>query len=334
MHKALVTGATGFVGSNLVLALRKLGWSVRILVRDPTRAAHLASPDTELITGSLQGVETLAEAVAGVDVVFHVAGRVAALHREEFIADNVVGSRTVMEAAASQPTPPVVVMVSSLAAGGPSLPGTPRTEADPDHPVSAYGASKLAAEHAAGQFASQVPLSIVRPPVVFGPGDRNSFMLFQTIARLGLHLVPGRHTMPMSIVHVEDLCTALVLLAERASRVVPDDGHHTGVYYITSGRTITYSELGQLAAAGLGTRVRVMPLPRTMFWIAGGLAEVAGHLRRKPSIFNIDKIHEALATGWECRDDRLRREVGYVPAETLETRFAQTADWYRSEGWL
>ncbi|TWU29984.1 NAD-dependent epimerase/dehydratase family protein [Bythopirellula polymerisocia] len=334
MNKALVTGATGFVGSNLVFALRKLGWSVRTLVRDPTRAVHLVERDAEIVTGSLQVLETLVEAVSGVDVVFHVAGRVAALNRQEFYEDNVVGTRTVMEACAEQASPPTVVMVSSLAAGGPSTPGTPRCETDPDVPVSAYGESKLAAEHEASKLSDRVPLTIIRPPVVFGPGDRNSLKLFQSICMTRLHAVPGLRSMPMSIVHVADLCTALVQLSESGTRMQPTADHSTGVYCITSGRTITYSEFGRLAAAGLDKRVIVLPLPKTMFWIVGGVMEGIGQVRRRPSIFNWDKVHEAVASGWECTDEKLRHDVGYAPAAPLEQRFNETAAWYREQGWL
>ncbi|WP_148076064.1 NAD-dependent epimerase/dehydratase family protein [Bythopirellula goksoeyrii] len=334
MHKALVTGATGFVGSNLVVALRRLGWSVRTLVRDPTRAAHLAELDAEIVTGSLQVLDKLSEAVAGVDTVFHVAGRVSALNRQQFFEDNVVGTRTVMEACAKEPNSPIVVMVSSLAAGGPSQPGSPRQETDPDNPVSAYGESKLAAENEACKLANRVPLTIIRPPVVFGPGDHNSFKLFQGICMTRLHAVPGLRSMPMSIVHVADLSTALVQLAENGARVQPGTDHSAGVYYISSGRTISYGDFGRLAAAGLGKRVFVLPLPKAMFWIVGGAMEGIGQIRRKPGIFNWDKVREAVASGWECSDEKLRRDVGYKPAAPLEQRFADTATWYREQGWL
>ncbi len=334
MQKALVTGATGFVGSNLVPLLHKLGWSVRTMVRDPARATHLAELDAEVVTGTLQAPDSLAEAVAGVDVVIHVAGRVAALKRQEFFDDNVVGTRNLMAACAKQPNPPVVLFTSSLAAGGPSKPGEPRKETDPDSPVSAYGESKLAAEREASKLAHLVPLTIVRPPVVFGPGDRNSLKLFQTVNMMRLHPVPGIWSMPMSIVHVDDLCSALVELAARGTRQDPDADHSKGLYYVTSGRTISYSEFGRLAANGLGKKLVVVPIPKAMFWVAGAVAEGICRARRRAGIFNWDKVREAVATGWECTDEKLRKEMGYVQAAPLEQRFTETAAWYRQQGWL
>jgi dihydroflavonol-4-reductase len=333
MSRALVTGATGFVGSNLVSDLIARGWPVRCLVRNPDRAAALAALGAELATGSLQDFDSITRAVADTDVVFHVAGRTAALKRQDFFLDNVDGTRAVMKAAALQSPAPTVVFVSSLAAGGPSRTGSPRREPELSTPVSAYGASKLAAEQAATEFADRVLLSIVRPPVVFGPGDKNSLQLFKTVFAMHVHLVPGYRTMPMSIVHVADLCAGLITIAERGSRVTIQLPHQ-GLYYITSAPTITYAEMGRLAARSLGRRVLVVPTPKLAFRLAGGVGEIAGRLRRQPGLINWDKIREATASGWECSDEKLRAELGYAPTLSLEQRFADTAAWYRQHGWL
>jgi nucleoside-diphosphate-sugar epimerase len=333
MPRALVTGATGFVGSNLVADLIARGWTVCCLVRNPDRAAALEKLGAELATGSLQDFDSIVRAVAGADVVFHVAGRTAALKRQDFFLDNVDGTRAVMKASVEQSPSPTVVFVSSLAAGGPSRTGSPRREPELSTPVSAYGASKLAAEQAATEFAGRVPLSIVRPPVVFGPGDRNSLQLFKTVLAMRIHLVPGYRTMPMSIVHVADLSAGLIAIAERGARVTAEQPHN-GIYYITSGPTITYAEMGRLAARGVGRRVFVLPTPKLAFRLAGGIGEIAGRIRRQPGLINWDKIREATASGWECSDEKLRAELGYNPPLSLEQRFIDTAAWYREHGWL
>ena len=170
MPSAFITGATGFVGSNLVDALLQHGWEVHCLVRDARRAGSLEQLGATLHLGNLGDSQCLETALAGVDTVFHVAGRVRALRQGEFLADNVEGTRNIVAAAAALPQPPVVIMVSSLAAGGPSKPGAPRRETDDDRPISAYGQSKLAAERAAAQLAAEVPLSIIRPPNYFWSG--------------------------------------------------------------------------------------------------------------------------------------------------------------------
>jgi nucleoside-diphosphate-sugar epimerase len=193
--------------------------------------------------------------------------------------------------------------------------------------------SKLDAEQAATEFADRVRLSIIRPPVVFGPADRNSLQLFKSVLVTHLHLVPGLRRMPMSLVHVSDLCTGMIELAVRGSRVTPHDPS-AGIYYITSGPTSTYSDMGRLAATSLGRRVLVVPTPKIIFWFTGGLGEIVGRLRKRPVLLNWDKMREAVASGWECSDEKLRREVGYEPPLSLERRFADTANWYREHGWL
>jgi nucleoside-diphosphate-sugar epimerase len=268
-----------------------------------------------------------------VDTVFHVAGRVTATHRQEFFFDNVEGTRSVVRAAAECVEPPTVVMVSSLAAGGSSRVGSPRREIDQGVPTSVYGQSKFAAEQAATEFADRVPLSIVRPPVVLGPGDRNGLQLFKSVQMMRVHLTPGYRRMPMSIVHVADLCEGLIQIAERGKRVTRDNPTR-GLYYITSGPAITYGEMGTLAAQALGQHVLVIPTPKTIFWITGGIGELMGRLRRKPGLINWDKVREAVASGWECSDEKLRTELGYQPALSLEQRFADTVAWYREQGWL
>ena len=340
MPSAFVTGATGFVGSNLVAHLRKQNWKVGCLVRDLGRAKPLQKLGATLHLGTLNEPESL-ERVANYDTIFHVAGRVRALSGKEFATDNVEGTRNVVSAAAAQAAPPVVVMVSSLAAGGPSRPGTPSLETDNDRPISAYGQSKLAAERAAAEFANQVPISIIRPPIIFGPADKASLAIFQGVKRLRLHAVPGLRRFPVSLVHVSDLCAAMQRIAEQGQRLTASHGapftnqaNDNGLYHVAAERTILYSDLGKLAAQAIGCTSITLPLPRALFWLVGGAAEISSQLRRRPGVINLDKIREAVASGWECNDAKIRQELGYQPAASLEQRFAETVTWYLDQGWL
>ena len=338
MPKALVTGATGFVGSNLTSFLLSQDWEVTCLVRNAERARALEDQGATLCLGDLSDQESIEQAVEGSDFVFHVAGRVRALRSEEFEKDNVEGTRLVMEAAASQDNPPVVIYISSLAAGGPSRRDTPRKESDPDQPISDYGRSKLSAEQSASTYSNQVPLSILRPPIIFGGGDQASLAIFRGVKMMRLHAVPGYGKFPVSLVHVDDLCNALLRIAEHGERVKPPNKENPnpgeGIYYISAERTLGYGDLGRLAGKGLGYRAFAIPLPRALFWIIGGVMEVAGQLRKKPSVLNLDKIREAVAPAWVCSDEKLRNQLGYEPAATLEERFKETANWYLKHGWL
>ena len=224
MPRCLITGASGFVGSNLVAHMETAGWTVRCLVRPTSKTEHLTSRDVQWIVGSLADRAILKRAVTGMDVVFHLAGRLQALHHEDFQRDNVMGTCHVAGACADQSRPPVMVFVSSLAAGGPATEHAPRVETDRDQPVSNYGRSKQAAEQTTATCASEVPISIVRPPIVFGPADHKSLKIFQGVKRYHLHLVPGFNGFPVSIIHVRDLCEALLRVAVGGRRIPPTTG--------------------------------------------------------------------------------------------------------------
>ena len=266
MPRSLVTGATGFVGSNLAKHLRQQGWDVRCLVRDVQRAKFLEELGAELTLGRLDDFDSLVRAVVDVDVVFHAAGRVHALTDQQFTADNVEGTRNVARACAETSRPPALIFISSLAAGGPSRPGEPRQEGDEDRPISAYGESKLAAERAAAALADEVPLSIVRPPIIFGQRDLLGLKIFRGVQKLRLHVVPGLRKFPVSVVHVSDLCDALVRIAERGARVAPSSNGRpntaAGTYHVAAERTIMYGELGHLIARAIGCRVVALPVPK------------------------------------------------------------------------
>jgi nucleoside-diphosphate-sugar epimerase len=339
MPHCLITGASGFVGSNLTRRLLREGWQVSGLVRSDQQADALRGGGAAAVSGSLDDRASLRRACAGTDVVFHVAGRTRALRYAEYHRDNVEGTRALAQAAAAQSNPPVLVLVSSLAAGGPATCARPRTEADPEQPLSDYGRSKLDAERAAAEAADALPLSVVRPPIVFGPGDRAGLAMYRGMKVLPVHPTPGWRPLPISLVYVDDLCEALLAVAcrgERRPAAATRDPQHRGegVYYVTAERDVTYGEMGKLAAAAAGWAVVPVPLPRLAFRLAGLLGEAIGRWRGVPAVVNRDKAREALAPGWVASADKIRGHLGFAPAAPLEQRFATTVSWYCKEGWL
>ncbi|MBX3426000.1 MAG: NAD-dependent epimerase/dehydratase family protein [Pirellulales bacterium] len=337
MPSCLITGASGFVGSNLARIARDAGWRVRGLIRSASNADELERLHVELVFGSLDDEASLAAAVHGVDVVFHIAGRTKALRREEFARDNVEGTRRVAQACAAQSPPPVLVMTSSLAAGGPGTFAQPRRETDAAEPVSHYGRSKLEAERELAAVADRVPASVVRPPIVFGPGDRASLQMFRGMKFLPLHPTPGFRRWPVSVVYVDDLCRGLIEIALRGERAPKSDAGAAsgeGVYYIAAERNVTYGEFGRLAGAAAGWLVVPVPLFVAAFWGVGAMGEAIGRLRSRPCLINLDKARETSARGWVCDDAKLRNQLDYRPTGSLEEQLATTVAWYRERGWL
>ena len=333
MPRCLVTGATGFIGPRLVPVLQAAGGDVACLVRPTADTSRLEALGVELVKGDVTQGDTLADAVAGADFVFHLAGRVFAKSYDAFAQVNVAGCSNVAAACALQSTPPVLVVASSLAAAGPSPVGEALTEKNTPAPISNYGRSKLDGEIATRDWAAEVPISIVRPPVVFGQGDHAGLVLAKGIQRTGLHMV-HRPGLPLSLVHADDLSQALLLVARHGERLDPTDPCGTGIYYAADPTVTSYTEMGQLMADALGKRLRVIRVRKWAMAVAATVGEVMGAVRSKPSPLNWDKYREGTASGWVASPKKLMSQTGFAPAKSLAEHYRDTIEWYREAGWI
>lgn len=264
-------------------------------------------------------------------MVFHLAGLTKALRTGDFLRVNAGGAESIAAACADRRDKPALVVVSSLAAAGPCAVGRPRVEGDAPTPVAAYGRSKLAA----ARYAGAVPITIVRPPIVLGPGDRGMLEMFRPIARWGIHAVPGRSERRFSLIHVADLVEGLLLAAEKGERLHPNESPGQGIYFMAAEDDPTHAELGQAMATALGKkRATVVHLPGPLVRWVGLCGDAMGRIRRRPGLMNSDKMTEALAGSWTCSSAKARTHLGWYPAATLAERLRETAQWYRQAGWL
>lgn len=320
--RVFVTGGTGFVGAHLVAALQTRGDAVTCLVRSPARAQALGWTDVRLIRGDLDDAAALREGCANAEVIYHVAGRISARDTYEFMRANRDGTANLLEAAAAA-SPRRFVLVSSLAAAGPTVPGQPIDETRTPAPVTPYGQSKLAAETLVRAMA--FPWTIVRPPTVYGEWDREVLKVFR-LARTGIAPVLGDGTQELSVIYAGDLATALV--AAGASRTA------NRVYYAAHPVPTTSRDLVRAIGRAVGRAPRIVPLPaplvRAVLWAIGSLAHLAG----RATLLSADKAAEFLAPAWTCRPDALMRDTGWHALTDLETGLRRTAQWYRKVGWL
>lgn len=337
MPRTLVTGATGFIGNRLVERLVERGEEVACLVRPTSRTERLDALGVERVVGTLDDAEALAATLTAAgpfDTVYHLAGLTHATRLEDFLAVNADGVEHLCRAFAASGSSPTLVLVSSLAAAGPSPPGEPHTESTPPAPISNYGRSKLAGEEAARRYADRFPLSILRPPAVFGPGDRDGLLLFKSLRRFPLHLVPQMKGLPLSLIHVDDLVEALLAVGDRGERVVAGAGDPHGVYYAADPEESSYAQMGRYVAAALGKRVFVLCRRKYPFLPLAWGGDLWGKVRGKAPLFGMDKLREASASGWVCDPAKIADGLGWSPAKPLAERYQETGDWYREAGWL
>lgn len=309
-----VTGATGFVGSHLVRHLADAGYGVRVLTRRlPVHPIYGDRP-IEAVIGALDDADSLRALLAGADAVIHAAGLVKAPSRDAFFAVNAVGVRRVVDAARDLATPVRFILVSSLAAREPQL--------------SDYAASKRAGETALAHGGGGLAWSIVRPPAVYGPGDRETLAFFRAAVR-GRIPAPGSAQSRLSMLHVSDLAGAIHAILEAEATVGEtlevDDGR-PGAY--------GWDDLANAAGAALGRRPRLIRIPRLALQAFGMLNELSGTVSGRTPMLTRGKAREICHPDWTCRDHSLRQLTPWSSQKTIEAGFAETIDWYRAAGWL
>jgi dihydroflavonol-4-reductase len=339
IQTVFLTGASGFVGTHVAEELLRRGCEVRCLVRPTARAEHLDRRGIVPIAGSLESPDSYRHALDGCDTVLHVGGLVAARSNKELMRINGATTGWLADACATLPRPPRLVYVSSLAAAGPPPPDRAyRDEIDPAAPVSDYGRSKRAGEIELGQRAHRLPITVVRPGIVYGSRDPKVAAIFKAIQRTGLHVVVGFQTPRLSLIHVDDLVDLLLRAARAGETLAPagsrDAGQH-GFYFACDDREHpTYGQFGRRVAAALGRRVVVWPLWRWVGRTVGGVSEGFARLTGSAAILSRDKVREATAWSWACSAAKARSHLAFVPARPLDFRLRQTAEWYRDHGWL
>jgi nucleoside-diphosphate-sugar epimerase len=321
--KALVTGATGFVGSHLTEALRRRGDAVTVLARSARKAEALRPLGVTVVEGDLHGTAALARAVEGQDVIYHVAGRVSARNEAEFLQANQAGTGNLV-AAAQVGGRPRFVLVSSMAAAGPASRGRPLEGDETPCPVTAYGRSKLAAERVV--TAGALPWTIVRPPTVYGPRDREVLKVFR-IARVGVAPVFGDGRQELSAVHAADLADALI-----AAGTTPAAAGK--VYYACHPEIFTSGDFVRAIAAAMERRVRVVGLPAGLAGALLSVTELAARATGRATILTRDKAHEFFQPAWTGNPVPLSRDTAWQARHDLRSGLADTYRWYRTAGWL
>jgi nucleoside-diphosphate-sugar epimerase len=323
--KAVVTGATGFVGGHLVDRLLARGDTVTALARSPARAAPLAERGVRIVPGDLANIDALTDAARDCDVVYHAAAILGAPTEAALMTANRDGTINVARCCANLLAPPRIVLVSSMAAGGPARRDVPRIVDGNDHPVTGYGRSKLAAEQALATFA--VPWCILRPPVVYGPADHEGFLpLFKSV-KFGIAPMFGDGSMQVSLVHVSDLADAIVLAGTVA-------GVECRTFYVNHPEIVTGADIVRTIARTMHRSPLPVPIPRWAAAVALGVTGIWAEVFQRKSILHPDKLHEFYQDAWTADASPFIAATGWQPKLDLEHGISDTAAWYRKAGWI
>lgn len=301
---AAVTGATGFLGRHLVKRLADDGWTVRILTRRDVLFPEWRNITPQIVIGDVRDPAALRRLCAGADLLVHTAGLIKAPSRTAFDAVNVEGAR--QGALAAQAAGLRMILISSLAAREPAL--------------SDYAASKRAGE-AAAQAVLGEKLTIVRPPAIYGPGDKETLTLFAAAQSAPFLPVFGAAAR-LCVIHVEDAAAQIA-----AACAAPK----AGTFALCDARREGYGWAEIMAAAGqaAGRKPRLIAIPH---WTIRLAAHMCAFLTGGRAIFGPGKARELLHPNWSVVGDAVLSEP--PPRYGLTEGFAQTMEWYRGNGWL
>jgi nucleoside-diphosphate-sugar epimerase len=300
--KLAITGGTGFIGSHLVDAALAAGHSVKAL----TRREQAPRDNLKWIAGDLATREALEQLVRDADAILHVAGTISAPTAAEFEKGNVAGTLAML-AAATAGGVQRFIHVSSLAAREPKL--------------SLYGASKAKSEELV--HSSGLDWAIVRPPAVYGPGDKETLELFR-MAKLGLMLMPPKGR--VSVIHVDDLAQLLLALTRHGAPsrclIEPDDGRPGGW---------GHREFAHALAAAVGTRAAVVSSPGILLRFAAKADQL---LRGEKAKLTTDRAAYFSHRNWVVEPKRAAPPRLWRARIDTAQGLAATAQWYREKGWL
>lgn len=325
--RILVTGATGFLGSALTAELLRRGERVRVLARDEGRARACLGQAVDVITGEITSREQVGRAVAGVEVVYHLAGRLyhPALPAQLYQQTHVEGTRVLLACCQEESQLKRIVYCSTTGIYG--VTGSrPAAEDTPDAPTNPYESSKLAGEHLALAACTHgLPLCVARPGLVYGPGDLHLLGLFRAIKRGLFRVIAGGRAL-LHPIYIDDLVAALLLCAGCPQA-------QGRCYNLAGERPVMVCELATEIARTLGYALPAASLPLWLAYLLADLCTLLPGLRGHRAPLTRSRV-DFLTHSRVYDISRARNELGFQPGVGLAEGLQQTTRWYRQRGYL
>ena len=315
--KALVTGGTGFIGSHLTAALVRKGVQVRCLLRKTSDLNRLKGLSIKWVYGDLKDKASLEKAVMGVDWVFHLAGVTRAMKTETYLEVNGTGTENLIRACVeNNPDLQKFIYISSQSAAGPSRDGYKRRETDSCQPVSFYGRSKCAGEASVYSRAHELPVLILRPSSVYGPGDKDIFPFFKCISRR-VKLCPRNSDHHLSLCYVEDIVDGILSAVEAKTK-------SGDVFFLSDGHDYRVDEIGDILSRAMGISAFRIRAPETLILGLAGFSETLSRVFRRPFLLTKDKAVEMTQKNWVCDITKAKTLLGFNPKVSLPEAWMRT----------
>ncbi len=323
----LVTGAAGFIGSHLVRELRRRCERVVCLVRPGENISRIADLGCRIHTGDLLEKSTLAGAVAGADYIFHLAAVMGGVAPETLFRVNHQGTKNLVEACREQGVVPErFLFASSVTVMGPSGKNQLLNEDAPCRPLSVYGKSKLAAEEYLASAENTLPYTIIRLPVVYGPGSDGGMYIFFKLMSKGLQVNVG--TLEATVCFVWDVVHGMIAAAGN-----PRTRGET--YILGEEKTYQLRQIYQVIAAILGKRTITLPLPYFVLHVLSFFMEIHSKLTKSVPIMTREELTMYLKNHyWRYDTRKASRDFGFQSRYPFAEGAGITIDWYRRNGYM
>jgi nucleoside-diphosphate-sugar epimerase len=322
--KVLITGASGFIGGRLRSMLLSAGVDL-VALRRP------GSPSSELgrsVEAKYSDVAALARIVSEErpDYILHAAGVTKGSSYADFESGNVMPTRHLIRAVRQEhPGVKRFVLVSSLAAYGPSASTVPQRESNPPRPIEHYGQSKLEAERVVEDESGEVPWTIVRPCAVYGPGDVDHFPLFQS-AVFGFTIFYGNRDHRASWIYVDECVQGILDAAGHPNTRAKG-------YFLANEQILSWGDFQATLAEVIGKPVRELNFPEPLLWAGAFAGEIASRIDNKPRLLNLQKARLGVQQAWTCSSEAARRDFGFRTSVDLTEGIRRTHAWYQDNHW-
>ena len=332
MKKILITGASGFIGSSLVEEGLNRGYEVYAGIRGTSSKKYLADNRIKFFELNFGDPEQLARQIGDFcktngrfDYIIHNAGITKAKKIQDYFTVNYQNTKNLVEAfVKSNNVPEKFIYMSSLAAIGPGVTQDPIRHTDEPNPVTSYGKSKLETENYLRSL-KDFPYIIIRPTAVYGPRDKDIFILLKMLNRnFEAYIGFGRQV--LSFIYVKDLARAIFLALESP--------HKQRAYLVSDGLVYDSKTFNSIAKKKLNKRTISITVPSAILKPIAYTTETLASLFGSIATFNRERLREFEARNWAVDTELLQTETGFKASYDLEKGLGETIDWYKQNGWL